>query len=135
LVRHAGGEIELSRPTGYRQLLEEVEAHAYQLSHRVGALVVIEDATAHWYETDYLPAVRAAHDAGLPDAYRQQTKADIYLWMQRRRRQLQTTDHPATWTDAALVARQEGLPRRELQSLTRGRRRPLARRGGWPSPQ
>ena len=55
-----------------------VEAHAYQLSHRVGDLVVIEDATAHWYETDYLPAVRAVHDAGLPDAHRHQTKGDIY---------------------------------------------------------
>ena len=73
LVRHPEAKIELSRPTGYRQLLDLVEAHGYQLSHQVGALVVIEDATAHWYETEYLPAVRAMHDAGLPGTYRRQT--------------------------------------------------------------
>jgi hypothetical protein len=129
LVRHPEAKIELSRPTGYRQLLDLVEAHAYQLSHRVGALVVIEDATAHWYETSYLPAVRAVHDARLPDAYRQQTKADIYLWVHNKRRQLETNHRDAAWADAALAARQEGMPRRELQALTRERRRPLARHG------
>jgi hypothetical protein len=111
-----------------------VEAHAYQLSHRVGELVVIEDATAHWYETDFQPAIHAAHDAGLPDAYRQQTKADIYLWVHTKRRELQTTNRHATWDDAVLAARQEGLPRREQQALTRERRHPLARTGGWTSP-
>jgi hypothetical protein len=131
LVHHPEARIELSRPTGYRQLLDLVEAHAYQLSHRVGALVVIKDATAHWYETDYLPAVRAVHDAGLPDAYRQQTKADLYLWVQTSRRELQITNRHATWADAVLAARREGLPRRELQALTQERRRPLARTSGW----
>jgi hypothetical protein len=134
LVRHPEAKIELSRPTGYRQLLETVEAHAYQLSHRVGALVVIEDATAHWYETEYLPATMAVHAAGLPDHYPQQTKTDLYLWVQNKRRELQTTHRAATWADAALAARREGLPRREQRALTRERRSPLRRTGGWTSP-
>jgi hypothetical protein len=37
LVRHPKAKIEVSRPTSYRQLLETVEAHTYQLSHRVGS--------------------------------------------------------------------------------------------------
>ena len=134
LVRHPEARIELSRPTGYRRLLDLVEAHAYQLSQTVGELVVIEDATAHWYETDYLPAVRAVHDAGLPDANSQQTKGDLYLWIQTTRSKLQSSNCHATWVDAARVARREGLPRRELQALARERRRPLARTGGWTSP-
>jgi hypothetical protein len=134
LVRHPEAKIELSRPTGYRQLLDMVDAHAYQLSVRVGQLVAVPDATAHWYETEYLPAAAALHDAGLADAYRQQTKADIYLWVQNKRRQLQTANRAATWVDAALAARREGLPRREQRALTRERRRPLPRNQGWALP-
>ena len=134
LLRHPEARIELSRPTRYRQLLETIEAHTYQLSLRVGRLVVIPDASAHWYETEYMPAVRAAHDAGLVDAYRQQTKADIHLWVQNKRRELQTTIREATWADGVLVARREGLPRREQRALARERRRPLAREQGWTVP-
>jgi hypothetical protein len=134
LVRHPEAKIELSRPTGYRQLLGAVEAHAYQLSLRVGQLVGVPDATAHWYQTEYLPAVAALHDAGLADAYRQQTKADIYLWVQNKRRELQTTNRDATWTDAVVAARREGIPRREQRALTRERRHPLPRKHGSAAP-
>ena len=105
LALHPEAKIELSWPIGYRQRLDTVEAHGYQLSHRVGALLVIEDATAHWYETDYQPAVRAAHDAGLPDTIRQHTKGDLYLWMQTTRRQLQTSNRHATSGDCAASRR------------------------------
>jgi hypothetical protein len=96
--------------------------------------VAVQDATAHWYETEYLPAGAALHGAGLVDTYRQQTKADIHLWVQNKRRELQTTIREATWADGVLVARREGLPRREQRALARERRRPLAREQGWTVP-
>ena len=111
LVRHPEAKILFSRPTGYGQILDLVEAHAYQMSVRAGELVPLEEATADWYETEYLPAIAAVHEAELPQAYEHTTKGDIYLWVQAKRRELRTTNRTATWADAALAARREGVSR------------------------
>jgi hypothetical protein len=124
LVRHPEAKIEFSRPTGYGQLLDLVQAHAYQMSVRAEELVPLEDATADWYDTEYLPAIAAVHDAELPKAY-SYTKGDIFLWVQGKRRELQTTNRNATWAEAALAAHREGVPRAEQRALIRERRPPL----------
>jgi hypothetical protein len=67
-------KIVFSRSTGYGQLLDLVQAHAYEMSVRAGELVPLEDATADWYETEYLPALAAVHEAQPPEAYRHTTK-------------------------------------------------------------
>jgi hypothetical protein len=133
LVRHPEAKIMFSRPSGYGQILDLVEAHAYQLSVRTGQLVPLEDATADWYDTDYRLATAAIHQAKLPQAYRHATKGDIYLWVEAKRRELQTMSRTTTWTDAALAARRDGVPRRERRTLKRERRRPLPRQAqpGW----
>jgi hypothetical protein len=127
LIRHPEAKIMFSRPSGYGQILDLVEAHAYQLSVRTGQLVPLEDATADWYDTDYRPATAAIHQAKLPQAYRHATKGDIYLWVEAKRRELQTMSRTTTWTDAALAARRDRVPRRERRTLKRERRRPLPR--------
>ena len=127
LVRHPEAKIMFSRPSGYGQILDLVEAHAYQLSVRAGQLVPLEDATADWYDTDYRPATAAIHQANLPHAYRHATKGDLYLWVEAKRRELQPTNRTTTWTDAALAARRDGVTRREQRTLKRERRRPLRR--------
>src|SRR5215203_3574158 len=129
LVRHPEARILFSRPSGYAQILDLVEAHAYEMSVRAGELVPLEEATADWYETEYLLAIAAVHEAELPQAYEHTTKGDIYLWVQAKRRELRTTNRTATWADAALAARREGVSRREQRALKRERRRPLRRRG------
>jgi hypothetical protein len=129
LVHHPEAKFLFSRPTGYGQILGLVEAHAYQMSVRVGELMPLEDATADWDETEYLPAIAAVHEAELSQAYEHTTKGDIYLWVQAKRRELRTTNRNSTWADAALAARREGVSRREQRPLKRERRRPLPRRG------
>jgi hypothetical protein len=79
LVRHPEAKIEFSR-TGYGQLLDLVQAHAYEMSVRAGELVPLEDATADWYEREYLAALAALPDAEPPEADRYQTKGDTFLW-------------------------------------------------------
>ncbi|HEX2418433.1 MAG TPA: hypothetical protein VHJ83_09980, partial [Micromonosporaceae bacterium] len=125
LVGHPEAKIEFSRPTGYGQLLDLVEAHAYKMSLREEKLVPLEDATADWYEAEYLPAIAAVQEAELPEAYRHKTKGDIFLWVQGKRRELRTTNRNATWADAARAARREGVSRREQRALQRERRQPL----------
>jgi hypothetical protein len=125
LVGHPDAVIEFSRPTGYGQLLDIVEAHAYALSARAGALVAMPDATADWYETEWLPALEACRNAQLPDYYQHKTPGDLFLWVHGKRRELRTTNRDATWDDAAIAARREGVPRGEQRALQRERRRPL----------
>lgn len=126
LVRHPDARIELSRPGSYRQLLDLVEAHAYQLSVQSGHLIPMEDATADWYDTDYRPATIAIHQAKLPHAYKHTTKADLYLWVQAKRRELRTSERTTTWAEAAFAVRRDGVPRREQGAFKRERRQPLA---------
>jgi hypothetical protein len=125
LVRQPEAKIEFSRPTGYGQLFDLVQAHAYAMSVSAGELVPLEDATADWYQTEYLPALAAVREAELPEAYRHKTEGDIFLWVQGKHRELRTTNRDATWADAARAARQEGVPRREQRALRREQRRPL----------
>src|SRR4051812_32301847 len=110
LVGHPDAKIEFSRPSSYPQLLDLIEAHAYQLSVRTGHLVPVAEATADWYDTEYLPASTAIHQAKLPQAYRHTTKGDMYLRVQAKRRKLQTTNRTTTWTDAAHAARRDRVP-------------------------
>ena len=50
---------------------------------------------------------------------------DMFLWVHGMRRELRTTNRDATWADAALSARREGVPRSEQKALQRERRSPL----------
>jgi hypothetical protein len=118
-------QIEFSRPTWYSELLELVRAHAYRLSDARGELVPMPEAAADWYDTEYLAALEAVRQAELPEAYRHKTPGDIFLWVHAMRRQLRTTDPAATWADAAVAARREGVPRAAQEALKRERRRPL----------
>jgi hypothetical protein len=125
LVGHPEAKIEFSRPTWYGELLEIVRAHAYRLSNERGTLVPMAEATADWYETEYLPALEAVRQAELPDYYQHKTDGDLFLWVHGKLRQLRTTNRDATWADAALSARREGVPRGEQRDLQRERRQPL----------
>jgi hypothetical protein len=122
---HPEATIEFSRPTVYGELLNLVEAHAYELSVRRGELVPMPEATADWYEHEYQPALVAVREAELPEAYRHKTPGDIFMWVQSKRRELRTTDPNATWADAAQAARREGVPRGAQRALKRERRSPL----------
>jgi hypothetical protein len=125
LERHPEAKIEFSRPTWYGELLEIVRAHAYRLSDERGGLVPMAEATGDWYETEYLPALTAAREAELPDYYRHKTDGDLFLWAHSKLRELRTTNRDATWADAAVAARREGVPRGEQRALQRERRTPL----------
>jgi hypothetical protein len=125
LVGHPNAMIEFSRPTGYGHLLDIVEAYAYEMSTRAGRLVPMPEATADWYESEWLPALQACRDSQLPDYYQHKTPGDLFLWVHGKRRELRTTNRDATWADAAIAARREGVSRGEQRALQRERRRPL----------
>ena len=114
--------IEVHRPTGYADLLEIVEANAYKLSVSRGTVVPIAEAAADWYATEFRPAIAAIRAVGLVGRYAHKTNGDLYLWVNAKLRELRTTDRDATWTDAAEVARREGVPLGAQRALKRQRR-------------
>jgi hypothetical protein len=122
-------KIEFSRPTGYGELLAVVEAHAYQLSATSGNVVAMPEATADWYATSYRPALEAIHTDGLAARFDYKTDGDLYLWVNRKRRELQTTEPGATWKDAVAAALRDQVPRNHRRDTLRQRRSLLASEG------
>jgi hypothetical protein len=80
--------IDLSRPHGYVELLEQVKVHGYHLMMERGQVLPPEEIAADWYDWVYLPAVVAIHNAGLFELFPRAREGDLFLWVQQRRREL-----------------------------------------------
>jgi hypothetical protein len=119
---------ELLRPDAYAQLLEIVQAYAYRRSREAGRLLAPAEVAADWYETEYLPAVEAIHAVGLHRRYTYKTDADLFLWIDAKRRSLEPMQRTVSWLDAARAAAGERHGPLTRRRLTREKRRPLPRR-------
>jgi hypothetical protein len=117
--------IEFSRPSGYGELLQVVQAHAYELSAVRETLVSMPEATADWYATSFLPAVEVIHSQGLARRFDYKTDGDLYLWVNRKLNELRTRSSEATWTDAVEAAGRDDVPRNHREATLRERRTPL----------
>ena len=80
--------IEFSRPQGYIELLEQIKVHGYNLMMQRGEVLTPEEIAADWYDRVYLPTVEAIKREGLWDLFPEATKADLFLWVTQRRREL-----------------------------------------------
>jgi hypothetical protein len=80
--------IEFSRPPGYIELLENIKIHGYNLIVERGEILSKEEIAADWYDRVYLPTVGAIKREGLWDLWPHATKADLFLWVSQRRREL-----------------------------------------------
>ncbi|GAA3643609.1 hypothetical protein [Microlunatus ginsengisoli] len=121
---------------GYTEASDVIKAYGYELAQARGFLPSPEVVAANWYDELYLPAVRAARRAGLPELYSSwgSTDGDLFLWLYQIRRDLRSLDGAADFTAAARRARELHLGwRRKRDHLRRGGR-PLPSRGsGTPT--
>lgn len=122
-----GARIEFSRPNGYAELLEVIEAHAYQLSLDRGVLVGLPEATRDWYASSWLPALEVIESTGLKRAYDFKTDGDRYLWTYQKLRECQAMDRRASWEDAAGALARIPVARSHRKETLALRRRPLPR--------
>lgn len=120
-----GAVIEFSRPTGYGELLQVIEAHAYELSQVRGTLVPLLEATGDWYASSWLPALEAIDDSGLRRAYDFKTDGDRYLWTYRKLQELRVAEHDAGWEDAAAALARLPVQRSHRRETLAMRRKPL----------
>ena len=124
-----GAVIEFSRPTGYRELLQVIEAHAYALSETRGVLVPLTEATGDWFTSSWLPALEAIESSGLRKAYDFKTDGDRYLWTYRKLEELRAADQGARWDEAALILARQPVQRSHRRETLAARRKPLPARG------
>ncbi|HYU48946.1 MAG TPA: ParB/RepB/Spo0J family partition protein [Candidatus Limnocylindria bacterium] len=129
-VARPEARFEFLRPDAYVALLAVVHAFAYRRSLAAGRLLDPSDTAAAWYDSEYLPALTAIHEAGLHRRYAYNTDADLFLWVEGRRRSLEPLHSAASWRDAAQAAAGEWhgpLTRRRLTSQKRTPLRPRQR--------
>jgi hypothetical protein len=123
--------IELTRPHGYLDLLDDIRVHGYFLMKEREQPVPDEEIAADWYDWVYRPVVEAAREAGLFDLFPVAKDGDLYLWLQERRRALYPRYGPISNEEVARLARQEEERARRkplLDTVTKPLRR--SRRGG-----
>lgn len=117
--------IEFSRPIGYWELTDLLEAYAYEEGAKTGRFVSMPEATAMWFNTCWTPAQKAIANTALPKLYSFKTDADRYLWVHQKLRELRTIDRSATWQDAANARAAEPVQKSHVETARREQRKLL----------
>jgi hypothetical protein len=127
LVR-PGARIEFSRPQGYRELLEIVKAHGFDLIQQAGFRLEPPEVAMRWYDEVYRPAVAALHREELPADYAYKTEADLFLCIYGKHRDLLVEDTSIDFAAAARKTRGSRVSRRFKRQVLRDKRTLLRRK-------
>ncbi|MFN2591086.1 MAG: ParB N-terminal domain-containing protein [Actinomycetota bacterium] len=119
--------VELTRPHGYLELLDDVRVHGYFLMKERREPVPDEEIAADWHDWVYGPVVEAAQRAGLREVFPAATDGDLYLWLQDRRRALYPQHGPLPNEEVARLAREEEERARRRTLRTSPKRPPRSR--------
>jgi hypothetical protein len=75
-----------------------------------GEVLTPEEIAADWYDRVYLPTVEAIKREGLWELFPEATKADLFLWVTQRRREL-FPERGGMETEEAVRAARETSPK------------------------
>lgn len=106
-------DLRVSLPVGYIKLRESIAAHGYRLIQERGDLLTREEVARDWYDRVYEPSVDALGRSGVADALSQSTPADLFLWLEQRRRSILPLRGPVSLEDVAWEAAHDDLPSRK----------------------
>jgi hypothetical protein len=82
-------QIELTRPGGYRGLIQHIEVHQFYMGLRSREYPTLAKAAADWYRNVYLPVVDRIRASRILKRFPGRTEADLYLWIAENRARLQ----------------------------------------------
>jgi hypothetical protein len=116
-----GGRIAFSRPQGYAQLLDLVQAFGYARSVRERLLLDPPAVAAAWWDERYLPALAAMRRAGVQEAFPYRTEGDLFLVLHERRQNLSPGHEAVTLDQAAAAIHEAGHPSGPLERQRRAR--------------
>jgi hypothetical protein len=80
--------IRFTRPAGYRELLDTVQVHGYGLMIESQQRLSRAEVAYDWYSNVYLPTVVLVAGKKLDGECRHATESDRFLWLWRRRHEL-----------------------------------------------
>jgi len=96
-----------TRPEGYRQLLDNLKVHGWDLVVSRGEYVPREEIAVHWYTKVYKPTVQKIIDSGLVEMCGGLTADDLYVWVTERWRMLFPERGPLSFEDIITEASDE----------------------------
>ncbi len=114
--------IEFSRPQGYIELLEQIKVHGYNVMMQRGEMLTPQEIAADWYDRVYLPTAEAIKREGLWELFPEATKADLFLWVTHRRRDL-FPERGGMETEEAVRAARDTSPKPTLKPRLAKRRK------------
>ena len=78
----------VSLPVGYAKLRQSIAVHGFRLMQERGEILSRDDVAGDWYDGVYRPAIDALRREGLIEAFSRSTEADLFLWVEDRRRSI-----------------------------------------------
>lgn len=106
-------DLRVSRPAGYLRLRESIASHGYRIIQGRGELVSREEVAEDWYDRIFLPSVDALRRSGVADAFPRSTEADLFLWLEQRRRSMLPSRGGLSLEDVVWDAAQQDLSKQE----------------------
>jgi nucleotide-binding universal stress UspA family protein len=113
-------DITVTVPGKYKELEEHIAVHRYFMGIDFKREITPEEAVIHWYDTVYMPVVRAIRDRGILRDFPRRTEADLYLWVSEHRAALQgefRMEIPTAEAAADLASRRSFTPRKIIARL------------------
>ncbi|HZD57541.1 MAG TPA: hypothetical protein VE136_12490, partial [Anaerolineales bacterium] len=84
-----GIDLSVTIPGKYRLLEEHIHIERYFLSQKKKKEVSYTEAAAHWYDTVYLPLIKAIRAVGILREFPDRTETDLYLWLTKHRSEIE----------------------------------------------
>ncbi len=73
-------DVKLTITDGFDRMLEHIAVHRYFMGLDMKRDIPEEEAVAHWYDTVYLPIVKAIRKSKILKEFPGRTEGDLYLW-------------------------------------------------------
>jgi nucleotide-binding universal stress UspA family protein len=84
-----GADLSVTAAGKYRELMDQIEQHRAAMKRERGRQVALDAAAADWYDTAYMPVVRAIREQGILRDFPGRTETDLYLWIDEHRAALE----------------------------------------------
>jgi len=113
--------IRFTHAVGYRQLLEVVQVHGYELMQQTGRPLERAEIAGDWYSHVFLPTLALIDDPRFDTPCASRMPADAFLWLWEQRPAVSVEHGPQQLSDVAQMAI-DGRLRGSRRLWPRGRR-------------
>jgi nucleotide-binding universal stress UspA family protein len=69
----------------YEQIIQHIDVHRYYMGIEQQREIPYEEAVTSWFDLVYLPIVESMRELGILREFPDRTEADLYLWISKRR--------------------------------------------------